>query len=220
MSKKITLKKAIFSLLIALSLLSLSGVAAGLEVETTVMIEGTGVIDHVAEANTEPNYGGLQYHEHFYTQSLGHYGISEVNYSSAFSLVASNKLNSTLITDTSFDLTNIKQHVCLQNYNIKTLQSFKAEGSALAAYSFMADNHTSSFDLISEVHKCGGYRLKALNMTDWHTKEYLDQADYCGNYTVELSSFFGTPYYPAAGIEDWLLCPGDEAGNGYNIEEP
>jgi hypothetical protein len=217
---KIKLKSPIFCLILALSLLILPGVTTGLEVETSVMIEGIGVMDHIAEANTEPDYGGLKYHESFYTQSLGRYGTSKVNYSSAFSLVASTKLNSTLIADTSFDLTNIKQHVCLQNYNIKTLQSFKTEGSALAAYSFMADNHTSSFDLISEVRKCGGYRLKALNSTDWHTKEYLDQADYCGNYTIELSSFFGTPCYPAAGIDDWLFCPGSEEAGRNIIVEP
>jgi len=71
------------------------------------------------------------------------------------------------------------------------------------------DNHSSSFDLAQTISGAGGYCISAKNSTDWHTKAYFDTADYKGTYDVLIGSFFGAPYYPAAGISDWLLCPSD-----------
>lgn len=190
----------------------------GLEVSTTVNLVGNGTVDHEAEVNTHQNYEGLKYTEGFYTRSLGWYANSSVIYSSDFSLVASDKMNSTIDVTSSFELSNAKQDACLRNYNIEAIQGFKTYGKSVAAYAFSGTNHTSQFDLIQEVYEGGRYKLAAKNLSDRHIYTYLDKADYCGNYTLELSSFFGTPYWPAAGCDDYLSCPGGASWNTGTIE--
>jgi hypothetical protein len=207
----------IFLVLLLASLLTQQ--AVGLDVTTTTNLVGVGTACHEVEAATEAGLGGLKFEEGFYSKALGYYNISEINYSSDFSLSASDRMNSTLVTDASFSLTNTKQYACSKNFNIKTVQAFKTYGKTEAAYSFMSDNHTSSFDLVSNVYECGKYKLMALNSSDAHTKEYLERADFCGNFTLELSSFFGSPYYPASKLNRWLECPGGAEWNT-GVEEP
>ena len=217
---EIKLTSAIFCLVLSLSLLILPGVAAGLEVQTSIGIIGVGVIDREVAANTEVGLVGIKYTEHFYTQSLGRYGLSKVNYTSDFAFVANNRKNSTINADFIFELSNIYQSASVRDYELRSRQSFWTRGNTEAAVMFTVDNHSSSFDLAQEMTGAGGYCLLARNRTDWHTKEYADTAEYNGTYGLIISSFFGEPYYPAAGIEDWLLCPGDEKAGSYIIVEP
>lgn len=206
-------------LVLALAFSLMICTASALEVQTRTSLVGNGTACHEAEANTEAGLGGLKFEEGFYTKALGYYNISEINYSSDFSLLAGDRMNSTLVSDGSFSLTNTKQYACSKNLNIRTVQAFETYGKVEAAYSFMSDNHTSSFDLVSNVYECGKYKLMALNSSDAHTKEYMDRADFCGNFTLELCSFFGSPYYPAAGVEEWLSCPGGAQWNSEGSNE-
>lgn len=200
----------IFCLLLVLSLLFLAGVAAGLEVQTSVAIQGEGVIDKEAGANTEARLAGLKYTEYLHTQSLGLHGPSKVNYTSEFSFIAANEKNSTLNLDLAFELSNIYQTTSVRDYQLRSKQSFWTEGNTEAVVMVAVNNHSSSFDLAQAITGAGGYRLLVRNSTDWHTKEYYDTADYKGTYDILIGSFFGKSYYPAAGLNDWLMCPGGQ----------
>jgi hypothetical protein len=189
-------------------------------VQTSIGIIGVGVIDGEVAANTEVGFAGIKYTERFYTQSLGRYEVSKVNYTSDFALVADNRKNSTINAYSIFELSNIYHSASVRDYELRSRQSFWTRGDTEVAVIFAVDNHSSSFDLAQELTGAGGYYLLARNSTDWHTKEYVNTADYNGTYELIISSFLGEPYYPAAGIEDWLLCPGDEKAGSYSIEEP
>jgi hypothetical protein len=221
--------KLIFRFLIVLSLLLfLAGVVAGLEVQTSTSLIGNGTVDHETEMNTHAGYEGFKYEDGYYTRSLGWWGPSNVNYTSEINLIASDKANSTIDVSTLFELTNVKQDASLRNYNIMASQSFKTDGDSVTAYSFTGDNHTSTFDMVQELLGCGKYKLFARNVTrsgnstNLHTYEFLDKADYCGNFTLELSSFFGSPVYPAANMteEEWLFCPHGSTFGDCKMGEP
>lgn len=222
MSKVITLKKPIFYLLVVLSLLFIPGVAAGLEVQTTIAITGENlIIDKEAGANTEVGWSGIKYVDYFHTQSLGIYAPSNVNYTSDFSLLSSTEKNTTLNVDSAFEATNIYQTTSIMDYRLKSKQSFWTRGDTEAVTMFAVDNHSASFDLASAVTGEGGYRLLVRNSTDWHTKEYYDTADYKGTLELLIGSFIGAPYYPAAGLgEEWLICPNGQEWGTNRFETP
>ena len=208
---KTTLKpKPIPCLLLSLLLLSLPGIAAGLEVQTSSVIRGEGVIDKEVSANTEVGVSGIKYLEYFHTQSLGLYGPSDVNYTSDFCMVANTKENSTITIDSTFEASNIYQIASVMDYRLRSKQSFWSRGDAEAVAMFSVDNHSSSFDFAQAILGAGGYRLLVRNSTDWHTKEYLETAEYNGTYNIILGSFFGAPYYPEAHLDDWLVCSGGQ----------
>jgi hypothetical protein len=221
MTKAITLKKPIFYLLMVLSLLFIPGVAAGLEVQTTIAIIGENlIIDKEAGANTEVGWSGIKYTDYFHTQSLGIYAPSNINYTSDFSLLSSTKQNTTLNVDSAFEATNIYQTTSVMDYRLKSKQSFWTEGDTEAVTMFAVDNHSASFDLAQELEGAGGYRLSVWNSTGRHTKEYYDTADYKGTLELLVGSFIGEPYYPAAGVNDWLRCPNGQEWGDVIIGEP
>ena len=208
---KITLKpKHLLCLLLALLLLSLPGIVAGLEIQTSSIIRGEGMIDKEVSANTEVGVSGIKYIEYFHTQSLGLYGPSDVNYTSDFCMIANTKENSTITIDSAFEASNIYQTASIMDYRLRSKQSFWTRGDVEAVSMFSVDNHSSSFDFAQAISGAGGYRLLVINSTDWHTKEYLETAEYNGTYDILLGSFFGTPYYPEAELGDWLVCPGGQ----------
>ena len=208
---KITLKpKPFLCLLLALLLLSLPGIAVGLEVQTSSAIHGEGTIDKEVSANTEAGLSGIKYIEYFHTQSLGRYGPSDVNYTSDFCMIADTKENSTITIDSTFTASNIYQIVSVMDYRLRSKQSFWARGDVEAVAMFSVDNHSSSLDFAQAILGAGGYRLLVRNSTDWHTKEYLETAEYNGTYDIVLGSFFGTPYYPKSELCGWLDCPGGQ----------
>lgn len=233
---RIKLKSPIFCLLLVLSLLTLPGIAAGLDVETDVKMIGEGVIDHEAGVNTEVGFSGIKYTEYFYTKSVGYYNIyniskssgyyniyniynlSTVDYSSYLDLKARDSLNTTLEVDCDhLVLSNIRQMACLRHYNLaclphydhKSRQSFKTEGDTKAYYTFSADNCSASIYLNQTLEGSGGYYLLVRNSTDMHTKEYLDRSEYMGDYElIEVDNYVGCDGYPGAGLDgDWLPCP-------------
>jgi uncharacterized protein with GYD domain len=219
--KKLTLKKPIFFFLLALSLLSIPGVAAGLEVQTTFSIQGEDlIIDKELEVNTEVRLAGIKYTDYLRTQSLGKHDTSKVNYTMEFNLLSGDEKNSTLNVDSSFEATNICQMASVRDYGLKSKQSFWTEGDTEAVVMFAVDNHSSSFDLAQAITGAGGYRLLVRNSTDWHTKEYYDTADYSGTLELLIGSFFGKSYYPAAGIGDFLQCPWGSTFGDCQRDEP
>lgn len=206
------LTKASFCLLLVLLLFSLPGTAAGLEIQTSVIIESDGeaIIYHDCEVNTEASKSGLKYQDEFYTPALGLWGGSEINYSSELSVVASDIANSTINVDSVYEMTNIRQKACLRSYPLLSLQSYWNEGDMLVAASFAADNSTASMDIAEELIGKGGYKIKVLNSSNRHVKEYLDRTDYMGEYSViVIGSYIGESKYPASMMDDsWLSCPG------------
>ena len=202
------LKLVSFCLLL-LALLLASQAAAGLEVTSSTLVSGVGVIDHEAEANTEVGFNGLKYRDSFYTRSLGYWNISEVNYTSEFTMSALGKLNSTINVDTGLELTNGRQVAYLSNYNINTGQSYYFNGDSSVVSSFAADNCSASFDLAQELLGIGGYKLIALNESNSYVKEYLDKGSYTGDFReIIISNYMGSCSYPASELdEDWLICP-------------
>ena len=221
MTKAITLKKPIFYLLVVLSLLFIPGVAAGLEVQTTIAITGEDlIIDKEASVNSEVGWSGIKYVDYFHTQSLGRYAPSNINYTSDFSLLSSTEKNTTLNVDSAFEATNIYQITSVMDYRLRSKQSFWTKGDTEAVTMFAVDNHSASFDLAQVVTGAGGYRLLVRNSTDWHTKEYYDTANYKGSMELLIGSFIGEPYYPAAGLGGWLDCPHGPTFADYKIEKP
>jgi hypothetical protein len=206
---KFILKSPSFFLLMVLSLLLFPwGVAAGLEVHTTTIIVGDGVIDKEVGVNTHIAQAGLKYSEYLYTDSLGIRGFSEVNYTSDLSLFAASVQNSTLNIDTAFELTRIKQMACMRNYNLLSRQSFFTNGNTSAVTVFVTDNSSATFDLAQELRGAGGYKLLVRNCTDMHVREYSDVAQYNGDYELIIGNIIGTKYFPGAPVdEDWLSCP-------------
>ena len=208
-------KKCLF-LVVALAFSLIICSASALEVSTSVIISGNGTIDLEAEANTEPGYNGLKYSEYAYTKSLGLYGLSKVNYSSNFDMVAGDQRNSTINVESAFELTEIKQMACLRNYNLcisnSSLlggQSFFTKGDTTAVAIFAADNSSMSMDLAQELVGAGGYKILVRNGTSMHVKEYLDTSCYEGTYELVIGSFIGCENYPASELNrDWLRCPG------------
>lgn len=181
----------------------------GLEVTSSTMVTGVGVINHEAEANTEVGYKGLKYLDSFYTRSLGYWNISEVNYTSEFTMTALGKLNSTINVDTGLELTNGRQMAFLRNYNINTGQSYYFNGDSSVVSYFAADNCSASFDLAQELSGIGGYKLMVLNESNSRVKEYLDKGSYTGDFkAIIISNYMGSCSYPASELdEDWLICP-------------
>jgi hypothetical protein len=216
----------VFLCLLLLALILLP--ASGLKVSTTVNLVGNGTLDLEAEANTEPGYNGLKYSEYAYTKSLGLYGLSDVNYSSNFDMVASDWRNSTINVESAFELTEIKQMACLRNYdlclsNYSLLggQSFFTKGDTTAVVMFAADNSSMSMDLAQELVGVGGYKILVRNSTNMHVKEYLDTSRYNGTYELVIGSFIGCENYPAAEQwSDWLKCPWGPTFGDCKTEEP
>ena len=213
-------KKSLF-LVLALAFSLMICTTSALEVSTSVIISGNGTLDLEAEANTEPGYNGLKYSEYAYTKSLGLYGLSEVNYSSNFDMVAADRKNSTINVESAFELTEIKQMACLRNYdlclsNYSLLggQSFFTKGDTTAVAIFAADNSSMSMDLAQELVGAGGYKILVRNGTDMHVKRYIDTSSYEGTYQLVIGSFIGCNAYPASGLNgDWLACPGGAEWN-------
>jgi len=157
--------------------------------------------------------------EGFYTKSLGYYNISEIEFVSDFTMVASDKENTSLAVDGALAATNVKQKACLRHYDVcglKSRQSFWTHNDTEVVYAFSADNSTASFDLAQNMSGAGGYRILVLNSSNYHVKEYIDTARYLGDYELLISNWIGCDAYPGAGEEDWLFCPW---GASWNIEE-
>lgn len=192
----------------------------GLEVQTATIIVGVGVIDEERGVNTHAGREGIKYSEYIYTKSLGLYGLSEVNYTSDFSMYASNTLNSTLNLDVAFELTEIKQMANLRNYNLLSSQSFFTNGNASTIVAFAADNRTASFDLAQNLIGAGGYKLLVVNNTDKSVREYWDTAKYEGEYELIIGNVIGSSHFPGASCDDWLACPGDATWGDAVFEIP
>ena len=196
----------VVSLIISLCVL-LSG-ASGLEISTSIAIEGEGTLDRETEINTDMGTkSGLKYSENIYSQSLGLYRHSEINYTSEIQVVAEGE-NSTIDVSSAFELTNIVQEACIKNYEIMVGQCNWLRGDEIAAMTFTADNRSSAMDAAIEAEGKGGYKLQAKNETDVHKYIYLDRADYEHDMTLLITSFIAREEYPASDIpEDWLCCP-------------
>lgn len=211
--------KHVFLCLLLLALL-LTPQAAGIKVQTSVIIEGEGVFDFERSADTHVELDGLKYSDWIYTRSLGYWGDSNVNYTSDFSMLSADKLNSTIAVDIGYEITNFKGMACMRNYNLLGRQSYYTDGDAVTVVAFATDNHSMSMDLATETIGMGKYRILVRNESNMHVFTYLDKGELIGNYSLIIGSYIGEDYYPASDIEDFLPCPWGPTFGDCKTEEP
>lgn len=214
---KMKLKMFFLCLLLLALLLPL---AAGLEVTTSAIVAGTGVFNCERSADTHVELDGLKYSDYIYTRSLGYWGASEVNYTSEFSMLSADTLNSTINVDSAYEMTNFKGMACIRNYDLLGRQSYYTDGDAVTVVAFATDNHSMSMDFATETIGMGKYKILVRNESNMHIFTYLDKGEYVGNYSALISSYIGTAFYPASKIEDSLPCPWGSTFGDCKTEEP
>ena len=200
------MKKAIIKgiVTIAICILFVSVVQAGISIENSIATSGTGIIDHWLNAQTDFCLSGQKYTEETKTPALGLFGISTIDSRSEFSLYTNN--DSDISVEGARISNYTKSAYCLRNYDLGTVQNFRVNGNNVLSYEFRADNF-SSLMLAEGLNK--GYTEYDIVVKDINTfkKIYDENYEFRGVQEFNIESYIQNQTYPGAGMGDWLGCP-------------
>lgn len=177
---------------------------AGISVENSVDISGTGIMDSYIDAQTDFMLSGQKYTESVKTPALGLFGISEINSRSEFSMYVNNESDISVESATISNYTAGKY--CMRNYDLGTVQNLKVRGDSVIAYEFMADNFSSLMLAEGLTHGYTEYNIIAKDSFTFK-KLYDENFEFDGRLEFNIESYIENQTYPGAGAEDWLGCP-------------
>lgn len=186
-------------------MLLISTATAAISIENSYELDGTGVMDHNIDAQTERLLDGQKYSASMRTPSLGLFGDSTLKYNEEINVLTGNESDIEVLGALLGNYTISKY--CMRNYDIGAQQSLYTKGNTILDYEFMGDNYSSAMVVDGRTAGKTEYSILVRNVSAPHSIVFDENFEFSGLLSYNVESYIENITYPAEGCEDWLGCP-------------